>query len=726
MTYVKVALAVPVDGLFDYAWIDRGKPRLGTVVSVPFGRRQLTGVVLAIDAQPEVEPTRIKPVSQVLSAIAPLDTDTIELIHFCSWYYHHPIGEVALDVLPPAYRAGKARTARAPMEAIVTASGHAALASDALRRTPALHRQLTALSQVGEADAAGYSPNERRALRTLLERGLVELVPARAARPVRRGSEASAPSGVTLTADQQAVLDTLEASAAGFAAWLLQGVTGSGKTEIYLRAMERALVAGGQVLLLVPEIGLTPQLESRVKARFPGVSAVTLHSALPAKERAKHWLAAQRGDARIVLGTRSAVFTPLPELSLIIVDEEHDASYKQMESMRYSGRDLAVYRARLRSVPVILGSATPSLESNLAVSRGRYRLARLTTRANGQPMPKVELVPVSSSGIDGLAPRLVSAIGAHIERGEQVLVFINRRGFAPVLICSACGHTPDCRRCTAHMVVHRINARLACHHCGESAPIPSVCAQCGNADLRAVGFGTQRIESSLRDAFPAARVLRVDRDTTHGRDHWQRVRDRVERREVDILLGTQLLSKGHDFPGLSLVCVLNADRSLYSTDFRATEQLFAQLIQVAGRAGRGSSAGEVLIQTAFPHHSLYRAVQQHDYDAFATTLLQERRTAALPPFVFQAILRTEARGTGQALEFLREAKAVSVADAGEVTIFDPTNAIIERMRGFERARLLVQSDSRKALHHFLERWIGALRARGSRVRWALDVDPLDI
>jgi primosomal protein N' (replication factor Y) len=727
MTYVKVALAVPVEGLFDYAWTDDDEPNLGAIVRVPFGRRQLTGVVLGIEAAPAVDPAKVKPIASVLSDIAPLDADTLELIRFCSNYYHHPIGEVALDVLPPAYRAGRTSPARAPMEIVVTAAGAAALTGGVLKRAPALKKLLTTLSSPDAGRDAPLSPRERHALRTLVGRGLVELVRPRA-RPSKLSSGLPAPPIVTLTAEQQSLLHALHAAHAGFSAWLLHGVTGSGKTEVYFRAMDTALVAGGQVLLLVPEIGLTPQLESRIRARFPGVSTVTLHSALAARERGEHWRAAQLGDARIVLGTRSAVFTPLPELSLIIVDEEHDASYKQMESMRYSGRDLAIYRARLRSVPVILGTATPSLESHLAALRGRYRMLRLTTRANGQPMPQVELVPTTPAMIDGLAPRVRAAIGDRIRRGEQILVFINRRGFAPVLICPACGFTPDCHRCTAHLVVHRVNARLACHQCGLAAPIPSTCPQCSNADLRAVGFGTQRIEASLSSAFPAARLVRVDRDTTRGRDRWQRLRDQVERREVDILLGTQLLSKGHDFPGVGLVCVLNADRSLFSTDFRATEQLFAQLMQVAGRTGRGSIAGEVLIQTAFPQHPLYRAVQRHDYDEFSKTLLEERKAAALPPFVYQAILRAEARAKGQALEFLNAAKQISDCFADDIAIFDPTNAIIERIRGFERAQLLVQSTSRKALHQFLARWIATLRAQGaaSGVRWSLDVDPLEI
>jgi primosomal protein N' (replication factor Y) len=533
---------------------------------------------------------------------------------------------------------------------------------------------------------------------------------------------------LTLTPEQRHAAARIEANRAGFKAWLLHGVTGSGKTEVYLCAMASALAAGRQVLFLVPEIGLTPQLEGTIRSRFPRECLVTLHSALTAVERARNWSAAHGGHARIVLGTRSAVFAPLPQLGLVVVDEEHDTSYKQGESVRYSARDLAVWRARQRDVPIVLGSATPSLESYHAAVRGRYERITLTRRPNAQSLPAIRLL--SMAGTDpaaGIAPALLSALRACLARGEQALVFINRRGYAPVLLCPACGWAPDCPRCSAHMVLHRARARMLCHHCGHERTIPAYCAGCGNADLQPVGFGTQRIEASLKAALPGSRLLRVDRDTTRARGAWSAMRSAINQGDIDLLVGTQLLSKGHDFSGLSLVCVLNADRSLYSTDFRAAEKLFAQLLQVSGRAGRGRQPGEVLIQTAFPAHPLYGALQALDYDAFARTALAEREAAGLPPFVHQALLRAEATRMEAALQFLQAAVDAGRPFADAVQLYDPTPAAMPRLQGRERAQLLVQCASRPALHRFLGRWYDALwQLRGTRARWVLDVDPLDI
>lgn len=598
------------------------------------------------------------------------------------------------------------------------------MSTNTLARAPVLRHVLSRL-KTSAIVASGLSDAERRALRQLVRRGFAQraAVVTQAEPP-----PAAVAEGPRLTVEQQAALDALLECGAGFHPWLLHGVTGSGKTEVYFRAMAHALASGGQVLFLVPEIGLTPQLETRMRARFPGHALVTLHSSLAPGERSANWIAAHTGAARIVLGTRSAVFTPLPRLALIVVDEEHDSSFKQIESMRYSARDLAVWRARQRDVPVILGSATPALESFHGAMRGRYRLARLTSRANAQPLPRVTLVTGSAGrAASGLAPQMINAIRACLDRAEQALVFINRRGYSPVLVCSACGWAPECTRCAAHLVLHKSDPQLACHHCGHAEPIPRACARCGNVELWPVGYGTQRIETALKLAFPAARLLRIDRDTIRGRNTWNDMRLAIERRDVDILLGTQLLSKGHDFPGLALVCVLNADRSLYSTDFRATEQLFAQITQVAGRAGRGSVPGEVLIQTAYPHHPIYRAVMTNDYEAFAHALLAEREAAGLPPFVFQAVLRAEARTIDLALDFLRAATQRARGFSTDVAIFDPTPAVMQRLRGLERAQVLVQAPQRPVLQRFLGQWTALLReSKSGGVRWALDVDPLDI
>lgn len=512
-----------------------------------------------------------------------------------------------------------------------------------------------------------------------------------------------------------------------FRAHLLLGVTGSGKTEVYLRVMARVLALGRQALLLVPEISLTPQLEATVRDRFPTLKVVSLHSGLAEGERLQHWLDAQSGAARIVLGTRLAVFAPMPELGLVIVDEEHDASFKQNEGFRYSARDLAVARARQRNVPVVLGSATPALETWHNAVSGRYALARLPERINNTP-PHIRCINTRHARLqDGLAAPLLAAIGRRLEAREQVLIFINRRGYAPVLMCHECGWLSNCHRCSAKLVLHLKNRRLHCHHCGHQEPVPCACPGCGNADLSPVGQGTQRIETALASHFPAARVLRIDRDSTRNKGAWSGMRTRIEAREVDILVGTQILAKGHDFPNLSLAGIVNADSLLYSTDFRAPERLYALLTQVAGRAGRGAVAGEVLIQTHFPDHPLYAALRDQNYPRFADTLLNERRAAGFPPFQHQALLRAEAPRLETAIQWLERAAGIARGLDEAITVYDPVPAGMMRLAGRERAQLLVQCASRNRLQRFLSAWRAALAdKRAGAARWSLDVDPLEL
>jgi primosomal protein N' (replication factor Y) len=721
--YIRVALDVPLPTLFDYAWPHASPSHIGFRIRVPFGRRQAIGVIMEVADAPAVDQAKVRAAGELLDEGPALPGDLIALLRFVSAYYHHPIGEVVMAALPPRHRAGATR--REPAAIALTDSGRSALQAG-MRRSPLAQALLESLARAAEPSrlVRELEPPMRRIVRRLIDRGWLNWSEPCDPRdpehvPVRTPA---------LTPEQQEAIAALERAGPGFSTWLLHGITGSGKTEVYLAAMARVLAADRQVLFLVPEIGLTPQLEASLRLRFPAHRLVTLHSAMAATRRAEHWSAAQHGRARIVLGTRSAIFAPLPQLGLIVVDEEHDASYKQQEGVRYSARDLAVWRARDRGVPVILGSATPSLETYHQASNGRYALARLTQRPKAAPLPRVELIADSGPKLEGgIAPAMLAAIRSRIAQGSQVLVFINRRGYAPVLLCPACAWAPTCPRCAVHTVLHKARARMACHHCGHEAPVPVRCDQCGNADLKPVGFGTQRIEAALRTALPSARLQRIDRDTTRAREAWPQMRDAILRRELDLLVGTQLLSKGHDFAGISLVCVLNADRSLFSTDFRASERLFAQLQQVSGRAGRGTIAGEVLIQTAFPAHPLYAAVRAHDYEGFARLLLDERRQAGLPPFVHQALLRAEAPRLQDALDFLHRAAELARPSAASVTIYDPAPAAMTRLQGRERAQLLVQCEARPALHRFLDGWCAALWGqRASRARWTLDVDPLDI
>ncbi|MFO1322636.1 MAG: primosomal protein N' [Burkholderiales bacterium] len=556
------------------------------------------------------------------------------------------------------------------------------------------------------------------------------LTDAKRARRAPPAIEPVVEARVDLNADQRQAVSAIRAANGAFAPFLLHGVTGSGKTDVYLAAADAVLDSGGQVLMLVPEINLTPQLVARIRAARPGLRVATLHSALAAGERRAEWLAAASGEARLVLGTRLAVFTPLPALGLVVVDEEQDASYKQQDMVRYHARDAAVWRARRREVPVVLGSATPSLESWFHARGGRYRRLDLPRRAD----PRAALPVVRFAGnraarsLDGVGDALRDAIAARLARGEQSLVFVNRRGFSPSLVCAACKWEAQCPRCSARLTTHREPPSLRCHHCGHAERVPRACPSCGNADLLPLGYGTQRLERTLADAFPAARIARVDRDSTRAKHAFAAVRDRMTGNELDILVGTQMLAKGHDFPRLTLVGVLGADNALYSADFRATERLAALLMQVAGRAGRAGLPGEVIVQTDFADHPVFAAVAAHDYPRFADVLLAERRDAQLPPYAHVALLAAEAHRRDDVDAFLGAAHAAGVALAEgahrDVRVYSPVPALLTRKAGYERGQLVVQSERRAALQRFLPEWRVALaQFPGRRVRWALDVDP---
>jgi primosomal protein N' (replication factor Y) len=553
----------------------------------------------------------------------------------------------------------------------------------------------------------------------------------RALRASAAGTEPWASTRETaLNDDQGAAVVAIRAAAGTFAAFLLQGVTGSGKTDVFLAAADTAIAQGGQVLLLVPEINLTPQLEARVRDALPRAQAVTLHSGLSDGERRAHWNAASMGDAQFVLGTRLAVFCALPRLALVVVDEEHDTSYKQQDGVRYHARDVAVWRARSRNVPIVLSSATPSLESFARTEAGKYHRLLLPRRADPRAqLPRISLVPNRGEGArDGISGPLWDALRACLARGEQALVFVNRRGYAPSLKCSACGWQADCPRCSARLTMHREPPSMRCHHCGHQDKLPPSCPECGNVDLLPHGHGTQRLERTLTQAFPHARIIRVDRDSTRTKGAFAAMRMQVAEQAIDLLVGTQMLAKGHDFPRLTLVGVLGADNALYSADFRATERLGALLTQVAGRAGRAGLPGEVIVQTDFPAHPVFAALETHDYDRFARDLLVEREAAQLPPATHAALLLAEAHHRADVDAFLDHAHAAAVAlvdrSADAVTVYSPVPAVLARRAGFERGQLVVQSASRANLQRFVAQWRGALTAPpGKRVRVSLDIDP---
>jgi len=661
MKIVRVAIDVPVAKLFDYRADDATVGSVGQRVVVPFGRKDVVGVVASIGNDSEVAPQRLKRIVRFLPEVPPLSSSDLRLLRFAADYYHFPLGATIMSTLP-----GALRRVRMP--------------------------------RIGTPDPP----------------------------PAMGHATAAIAAGPALTAEQALAVSSITSMLGGFGVFALHGVTGSGKTEVYLNAIAAALSAGRQALLLVPEIVLTPQLEALVRLRFPDTIVATLHSRLSEGARLRHWRAAQSAEAGVVLGTRLAVFAPMPGLGLVVVDEEHDPSFKQMDGLRYSARDLAVVRAKQAGVPVVLGSATPSLETFHNAASGRYRLLQLTRRVNAV-MPRIECVDTRGARLEeGLSQPVLDAIARRLERGEQSLVFINRRGYAPVLLCRACAWLSACQRCSAQLVLHSKDSRMHCHHCGAQSVIPVACPACGNQDLAPVGQGTQRVEAALAAHFPVARVLRIDRDTTRRKDTWPLMREQIQAGEIDILVGTQILAKGHDFSRLNLVGVLNSDSLLYSTDFRAPERLFALLTQVAGRAGRGDIEGQVMIQTEFPHHPLYLALRDGNYASFAENALAERRQAEFPPFVHQALLRAEAAKIETALDYLVDAARIGKALAKGVVIYDPVPAGMVRVAGRERAQLLVQASSRSRLREFLHEWHARLSAATStRARWVLDVDPVE-
>ena len=729
----RVALDTPLRRLFDYLPPDlpqgAAELRPGMRVRVPFGRRRLVGVVMEVGDSSELPAERLKPILEVLDAAPALEASALELIRWAAEYYHHPVGQVLAAGLPKLMRLG-AGVAATEERWTVTGSGREAVAAGEPRRAPKQRALLEFLLASGGAAAAEalseHSALWRDAARSLGKRGWLEraeVTRLEVAEPVR----VRAP-GPALLPEQRDVVERIAQASRAYGAFLLEGVTGSGKTEVYLRLTEETLARGRAVLVLVPEIGLTPQLVGRFRERFAAPLAV-LHSALTDCERLAAWRAAWSGHARIVLGTRSAVFAPLPDLGLVVVDEEHDASFKQHEgALRYSARDLAVVRARLAAVPVLLGSATPSLETLHNVAAGRYTRLRLLRRPGESQPPLLKLIDLRVNAIDaGISTPAALAIERHLAADGQVLVFLNRRGYAPTLLCTACGWIAPCRECDARLTVHLAAARLRCHHCGADAPLPARCPQCGFA-VKPVGQGTERIEATLGERFPGVPIVRLDRDVVRRRGDLAEAVRRMSSGEARILVGTQMVTKGHDFPNVTLVVVLNADQGLFSADFRAPERLAQTIVQVAGRAGRGTKPGEVLIQTEFPQHPLLVSLLGHGYDGFAEAALAERLQAAWPPFSRLAALRASAKTRDAALGFLTEARAAAGAPPRGLKLLGPVPAAMAKRAGRYHAQLLIESHERRPLHQFLDGWLPRVEAQKSaqRVRWALDVDPLEL
>ena len=736
---LEVAVAVPLRQTFDFLVppaVDKLSKSLtiGARVKVPFGQRQLVGLIIGIKATSDYPQNKLKHALEILDDSAVFDPPLMATLNWLSRYYLAAIGRVVEAALPVALRQGADLVPATKKTWRLSDIGRSS-AIEELNRAPlqlAIIKRFMNSSCLSSEDFKQDSSGWRSAVKALLDKGWIEEF---SAVPVLNVQNDKSPELAKLihTPQQRKAITALAEGIAEqtFSCSLLFGVTGSGKTEVYFAAMQEVLEKQQQILLLVPEIGLTPQLISRVQARF-NYPVVSLHSNLNDSERHLAWWHAREGNARIVIGTRSAVFTHFANLGLVIVDEEHDGSFKQQDGVRYHARDVAIYRAKQHNIPVVLGSATPSLESYHNALQGRYQLLELSERATQVQLPEIELIDLERQPAnDGLSPAMLQAISATLTSGKQVMLFLNRRGYAPVLYCKDCNAACKCHRCDSNMTIHKRINRLRCHHCGYETAVPQRCSACQAESLVEVGDGTQRVEEALTIRFPDARVLRIDRDSTRRKGELEDLLNQAENGDADILLGTQLITKGHDFPNVGTVGILDADQGLYSTDFRASESLFQQVLQVAGRAGRRNDVGRVFIQTHFAEHAFFDWVKQHDFTGFAKHLLETRQYANYPPFGYFAVLRAESTHQAKALQFLRSAKH-SMPLAKGVLVMDAIPAPMERRAGKYRAQLLISAQQRSHLNATLVAWLNhvaadkSARKLSSSVRWSLDIDPIDL
>ncbi|MFW2403247.1 MAG: primosomal protein N' [Gammaproteobacteria bacterium] len=733
---LRVAINTPLMQLFDYLPpADDTSACRGKRIVVPFGRTRRVGVVCEVRDTSDFPRAKLRRALDIIDDTPLFDEQLMSLLEWAASYYRHPPGEVFSAALPGTLRKGAPARIVGETRWRLTSAGRDTDPATLARRAKVQARLLALLGTSSDGpeqtDLATAGATWRNALRSLEQKELVERYTEE---PASTGpvAEASFDAPPVPTDEQRNAIDVITA-AESYDAFLLEGVTGSGKTEVYLRCIQQQLDAGRQSLVIVPEIGLTPQLVERFTRRLNTVTAV-MHSGLNDTERLHAWCNARDGTAGVIIGTRSAVFVPLQNPGLIVIDEEHDSSLKQQEGFRYSARDLAVWRARQLDIPIVLGSATPSLESLENSNAQRYRHLSLPRRAGAARPPDIRLIDLRHQGIkDGLTEPLREAMGRHLAADGQVLVYLNRRGFAPSLLCTACGELVECKRCDARMVLHQRRARLVCHHCGAERPVPESCDACGADELIPVGQGTERLETALSELFPSQKIVRIDRDTTRRRGEIGRKLEQVRSGEARILLGTQMLTKGHDFPNVTLVCIVDADQGLFGTDFRASERLAQSFVQVAGRAGRGDRPGEVYIQTLFPDHPLLIKLIGEGYPSFAEAAMIERQQAGWPPFAYLALLRAEATSRPTVFDFLAAAadQARTIQDDAAIsgiTLLGPAPAPMERRSGRFRGQLLIHANRRGELQTFLRPWRAAVESLPSsrRARWSLDVDPVEL
>jgi primosomal protein N' (replication factor Y) len=736
--FLRLAIPSPLRREFDYLPgsdenLEDLKP--GIRLLVPFGKRQVVGILLQVVNATDVEPQKLKESTRSLDTEPVITPGIMKICRWAAGYYQHPLGDVLSHAMPALLKnPDKVPLPPVPMLTISAKGKNTDLST--MKRSP---KQSTILGQLMQLSHPVHTDTLRSlgirgpSLKALVDKGLLKWI--QVARKPASWQQQSATlvneSPYSLTAEQAAAVNIISAGIGSHGCYLLDGITGSGKTEVYLRVIESVLKKGRQALVLVPEIGLTPQTVNRFKGRF-NVPLVVLHSSLNDQERLNAWVSAKEGEAAIIIGTRSAVFTPLRHPGAIVVDEEHDASYKQQEGFRYSARDLAVMRGREESIPVILGSATPSLETIHNANRKRYHELRLTQRAGSASPPVFNLLDIKNRHLDcGFSDPLTRMVRDHLEQGNQVLVFLNRRGFAPTLICHHCGWIANCKRCDARLTVHKRSNSLRCHHCNAYTGIPVQCPGCNTSQLIPLGIGTERTESALNRLFPDYRVIRIDRDTTRRKSAMSDILSDVDAGNPCVLVGTQMLAKGHHFPNVTLVAIMDIDAGLFSADFRAIEKMGQLILQVSGRSGRAEKPGQVAIQTHFADHPLLTTIINNGYRAFAQQTLKERRETRLPPFSFLAVIRAQATDQARPTEFLQSVKQLAnslISTDQQVETFGPIPSIMEKRAGKFRAQLLIQSNSRNHLGKLLAGLINRTEQLniGSRVRWSIDVDPLDI
>jgi len=731
----RIAVPLPLYNLFDYLLPDSSGYCLqkGCRVRVQFGKKQLVGMVVSLETESDYPLSRLKPIIEIIDQQPVLPPDLIKLLEWAAGYYHHPLGDVIFSALPKRLREGEGAELKQENHWSLTSEGRSCDAEE-LRRAPKQAALLSYLQHSAELELTASQLNRdwgnwRSPLQGLIKKSLVsaELKIQNAGIASASTAENADKVHCELNPQQAIASQQLIQALGSYQTFLLQGITGSGKTEVYLEIIEHALEKNLQILVLVPEISLTPQLTRRFTQRL-NTTIASLHSGLNDTQRHTAWVQASKGIARVVIGTRSALFTPLPDLGLIILDEEHDGSFKQQEGFRYHARDLALVRGRNRHVPVLLGSATPSFESLENVRQGQFKLLSLTQRgAAGAKPPKVSLLDVCRRPMDdGISDQLFKKIEEHLSRQGQVLLFLNRRGYAPLLMCHECGWTTACQRCDANMTLHHHNQRLRCHHCGYEKAAPTSCPDCGHESLYIPGAGTERIEVALTEKFPTVVISRIDRDTTRRKGELDKKLNQARSGEAQILIGTQMLAKGHDFPNVTLVGILNADQGLFSADFRGTEHMAQLIIQVSGRAGRGEKAGEVIIQTHHPEHPLLHSLLETSYSGFAKTALIERKQASFPPFSYMVIVRCDSLQKENGIEFLKQCRE-SLNYKG-VELFGPLPAPMERRAGRYRWQLILLSAERKNLHAILRHWVPEIHKlkAANKVRWSIDVDPQDM